>query len=150
MPTALPSPILLPVIALAAWTMVIWVWMYATRLPAMARAGIDGTKLVGSTGGSLRDDLIAAGELRASWVADNYNHLLEQPLLFYVVALVLAMLGAGSGLNQGIAWAYVGLRVVHSLIQVTGNIVKYRFVVFALASIVLMALIVHAVIALIR
>ena len=141
------SPILATVVALAAWTMVMWVWMYATRLPAMARAGIDGTRLIGSTGRSLRDDLVAAGETRASWVADNYNHLLEQPVVFYAVALVLAFTGTGGGLNTLIAWAYVGLRVAHSLVQVSGNVVKYRFVAFSLASIALMMLIARAAIA---
>ena len=68
--------ILLPMLVLAGWTMIVWIWMYATRIPAMGRAGIDGAKMVGATGKSLRDDLTAAGEHRASWVADNYNHLM--------------------------------------------------------------------------
>ena len=138
------SPILAPIVALAAWTMVMWVWMYATRLPAMARAGIDGTKMIGTTGRGLRDQLVAAGEERASWVADNYNHLLEQPVAFYAVALVLAMTGTGGGLNAGLAWAYVALRIAHSLVQATRNIVMIRFSLFALASLTLMALTVHA------
>ncbi|MBC7522117.1 MAG: MAPEG family protein [Sandarakinorhabdus sp.] len=138
------SAILAPVVALAAWTMAIWVWMYATRLPAMARAGIDGAKLVGSTSDSLRADLVAAGEVRASWVADNYNHLLEQPVLFYATALALALLGSGDGLNAALAWAYVGLRIVHSLVQALINRVLLRFLVFALASLVLIGLIVRA------
>lgn len=144
----MPNSILAPVVALAAWTMVMWLWMYATRLPAMARAGIDGTKLVGSTGRGLRDDLVAAGETRASWVADNYNHLLEQPVIFYAVALMLAVSDAGAGLNTTLAWAYVALRIVHSLIQATINIVIYRFAAFALASLALMALIIQAAIGL--
>ena len=139
------SSILTPLVALAAWTMVMWLWMYATRLPAMSRAGIDGTKLVGSTGRSLRDDLVAAGEERASWVADNYNHLLEQPVLFYAVVLTLAVLGAGEGMNLLLAWAYVGLRVAHSLVQVLVNRVLVRFGLFALASLALMGLIFNAV-----
>jgi hypothetical protein len=138
------SAILAPVVALAAWTMTIWVCMYATRLPAMSRAGIDGTKLVGSTSESLRADLVAAGEVRASWVADNYNHLLEQPVLFYATALTLASLGVGEGLNLALAWAYVGLRVVHSLVQVLVNRVLLRFLVFALASLALIGLIARA------
>ena len=85
--------ILLPMLVLAGWTMLIWIWMYATRIPAMGRAGIDGAKMVGSTGKSLRDDLVAAGEVRASWVADNYNHLMEQPTIFYATALALAVMG---------------------------------------------------------
>lgn len=138
------SAILSPVVALAAWTMLMWVWMYATRLPAMSRAGIDSMKLVGANGTSLRAELVAAGELRASWVADNHNHLLEQPVVFYTIALVLALVGAGDGLNATLAWAYVGLRVVHSLVQATVNIVPLRFALFALASLALMALVVHA------
>jgi hypothetical protein len=135
------SALLAPLVALAAWTMVMWVWMYATRLPAMARAGIDGTKLVGSTGRSLRDDLVAAGEVRAAWVADNYNHLLEQPVIFYAVVLALAQLGAGNGTTLTLAWAYVALRVTHSLVQVSSNRVLLRFVVFALASLALVGLV---------
>lgn len=144
------SPIFAPIVALAAWTMVIWVWMYATRLPAMSRARIDGTKLVGSTGRSLRDVLVAAGEERASWVADNYNHLLEQPVVFYAITLVLAMIGQGFGFNLVLAWAYVGLRVVHSLVQVTSNRVMVRFALFALASVALMGLVLHAALALLH
>lgn len=138
------SSILAPIVALALWTMIIWVWMYATRLPAMSRAKIDGIAMVGSTGRSLRDQLVAAGEERASWVADNYNHLLEQPVVFYAVTIVLAVIGAGEGLNLTLAWAYVGLRVVHSLVQILSNRVVIRFSVFALASLCLMALVVHA------
>jgi hypothetical protein len=138
------SAILQPVVALAAWTMIIWIWMYATRLPAMGRAGIDAKNMVGSTGGGLRNDLIAKGEQRASWVADNYNHLHEAPTIFYAVSLVLAMIGQGDNLNATIAWIYVGLRVAHSLLQILSNRVIVRFVLFALSTIVLMMLVTHA------
>ncbi|MFM9852450.1 MAG: MAPEG family protein [Sphingomonadaceae bacterium] len=141
--------ILHPVVALAVWTMIIWIWMYATRLPAMGRAKIDGTKMVGSTGKSLRDDLVAAGEEKASWVADNYNHLHEAPTVFYVVSIVLAMVGQGNGFNAQIAWAYVFLRVAHSLVQILSNRVVVRFGIFALSSIALIMLAVHAYLAVI-
>lgn len=141
------SPILAPVIALAAWTMIIWIWMYATRLPAMNRAKIDGFNMVGSTGRGLRDDLVANGEEKASWVADNYNHLHEAPTVFYVVALTLALIGQGDGLNLTIAWAYVGLRVMHSLVQILSNRVVIRFLLFVLSTLALMALVLHAAIA---
>ena len=140
--------ILGPVVALAAWTMLMWVWMYATRIPAMNRAGIDGVNMVGSTGRSLRDDLVAKGETRASWVADNYNHLHEAPTVFYAICLVLAMIGQGDNLNATIAWAYVGLRVAHSLLQVLSNRVVIRFGLFALSSLALFALVLHAALAL--
>ncbi len=135
--------ILQPVVALLAWTMVMWVWMYATRIPAMNKAGIDGTKLVGSNGASLR----AALPDNVSWKADNYNHLHEAPTLFYAAAIVLAIIGQGDGFNTILAWAYVALRVGHSIVQATINRVMVRFVLFALSSLVLIALILHAAIA---
>lgn len=63
------AAILQPVVALAAWTLVVWAWMYATRIPAMQRAKIDAASLVGKTGASLRQDLIESSERNATWVA---------------------------------------------------------------------------------
>ncbi len=136
--------ILVPMLVLAGWTMLVWLWMYATRLPAMSRAGIDGTKMVGSTGKSLRDDLVAAGEERASWVADNYNHLMEQPTIFYATALALAVMGESGSLAVNLAWGYAALRIVHSLVQILSNRVVIRFAVFALASLCLFGLVLVA------
>lgn len=132
--------ILQPVVALLAWTMVMWVWMYATRIPAMLKAGIDAKGMVGSTGASLRAQLPE----NVSWKADNYNHLHEAPTLFYAVAIVLAIIGQGDGFNTVLAWAYVILRVLHSIVQSTVNRVALRFALFALSSLALMALILHA------
>ena len=136
------AAILQPVVALMIWTMVMWVWMYATRIPAMSKApGIeDPAKMIGSTGAGLRAQLPE----KVSWKADNYNHLHEAPTVFYAVALLLAIIGQGDGMNALLAWIYTGLRVMHSLVQVTANRVLVRFVLFALSSLVLMALILHA------
>ena len=136
--------ILKPVVVLAGWTMVMWAWMYATRLPAMGAAQVDPDKLASDPTTTL-DDLLPA---KVQWKAHNYNHLHEAPTVFYAVALVLAVIGQGSGLNAQIAWAYVALRVVHSLVQATVNKVMVRFMVFALSSLCLIALIVHAALAL--
>ncbi len=132
--------ILQPVVALLAWTMVMWLWMYATRIPAMNKAGIDAKNLVGGEGSSLRGLLPDT----VSWKADNYNHLHEAPTLFYAVAIVLAIIGQGDGLNTTLAWAYTGLRIAHSIVQATINRVIIRFALFALSSLVLMVLIFHA------
>lgn len=129
-----------PVVALAAWTMVMWLWMYVTRIPAMNKAKIDIKNLVGGTGKNL-DGVLPD---KTQWIAHNYNHLHEAPTVFYAVALVLAIIGEGDGLNAQIAWAYVGLRVVHSLIQATINKISLRFSVFALSSLCLIALTVQA------
>jgi hypothetical protein len=135
------SEILKPVVVLAAWSMVMWLWMYATRLPAMKRAGLLDEPMIGGTGASLGPKL----PLTVQWKADNYNHLMEQPTLFYAVAITLALVGAGDSLNAMIAWAYIGLRIAHSLVQVTVNLVKVRFAIFMLSSLCLIMLIVHAV-----
>ena len=135
--------ILQPVVALAAWTMVMWLSMYATRLPAMRAAKIDTAGLVGGTGRNL-DGVVPD---KVQWIAHNYNHLHEAPTVFYAVALVLAIVGQGDGLNATIAWVYVALRVLHSLWQATVNKVMVRFLLFSLSSLALIALIVHAAIA---
>jgi hypothetical protein len=134
------APILAPVVALICWTLVMWLWMYATRLPGMKRAGIDAKDLVGTNGADLR----ARIDPRWQWPADNYNHLMEQPTIFYAVCLVLAMVGWGHGINATIAWVYVGLRILHSLVQVLSNRVLVRFAVFSLATLALIALAIHA------
>lgn len=133
--------ILQPVVALLAWTMVMWVWMYATRIPAMNKAGIkpDDARNTGALASLLPEQV--------QWKANNYNHLHEAPTLFYAVAIVLAIIGQGDGLNTIIAWAYVGLRVAHSIVQATINRVAIRFGIYALSSLALMALILHAAIA---
>jgi hypothetical protein len=138
------AEILQPVVVLAAWTMLVWLWMYATRIPAMNRAGIDGVNMTASTGKSLRDDLVAKGEHKASWIADNYNHLHEAPTVFYAVAITLAIIGWGDGMNADIAWAYVGLRIAHSLVQALWNRVIVRFLLFILSTLCLIALTLHA------
>lgn len=135
------SEILQPVVILAAWTMVMWLWMYATRIPAMSRnPNIDAKTKVGGTGKDL-DGLLPE---QVQWKAHNYNHLHEQPTLFYAICIVLAITGWGDGMNAFLAWIYVGLRILHSLVQVTSNRVLVRFVLFALSSLVLIALIFHA------
>jgi hypothetical protein len=139
------SPILTPVVALVAWSLVMMFWMVAARVPAMRAKGIDLRTAIGGRPGVL-DGVI---DERAQWKAHNYIHLMEQPTLFYAIALTLALIGQGDGLNAILAWIYVGLRVVHSLVQATVNIIRYRFLAFLLSSLVLLALTVHALIALI-
>ena len=137
------AEIMQPIAVLAAWTMVMWVWMYVTRIPAMTAAKVDADELVRQGGPSL-DQLLPA---KTQWKAHNYNHLHEAPTVFYAVALALALIGQGDGLNATLAWAYVGLRIVHSLVQATINKVMVRFLIFALSSLVLMALTLHLVLA---
>jgi hypothetical protein len=134
------SPILAPVVALVAWTLIMMVWMFGARISAMRRAGIDLNKRVGGRGANLEGSI--ADEVM--WKSHNYSHLLEQPTLFYAIALTLALMDMGHGINYWLAWAYVGLRIVHSLIQSTYNRVAHRFIIFGLSSFCLLGLTVHA------
>jgi hypothetical protein len=134
------SPILVPVVALVAWSLVMMVWLYVARLSAMRRAGISLKGRVGSRGSQL-DGVV---DDNVQWKSHNYTHLMEQPTLFYAIAITLALMDFGSGINYWLAWAYVILRVLHSLVQATVNIVRYRFLLFTLASFCLLGLTVHA------
>ena len=132
------TDILSPVVALLLLTSAVWVWMYITRLPAVRQAGMKLDPHLPK--GQQMSELPA----RVRWKADNYNHLLEQPTMFYAVALTLALLGAGEGLNVTLAWCYVGLRVVHTLQQTLWNKIEVRFVLFSLSTLVLITLIIRA------
>jgi hypothetical protein len=131
----LSTEILAPVTALLLLTCVVWAWMYATRIPAIQKMGMK------------MDPHLPKGQQmselppRVRWKADNYNHLLEQPTMFYAVTLTLALLGAGEGLNVTLAWCYVGLRVIHTLQQTLWNKIEVRFLLFSLSSLVLIAMV---------
>ena len=126
--------LLAPLMVLVLWTFAMCVWMYATRIPAMIRLRV------------AYDPRRPVGEFQAQlppavrWKADNYNHLMEQPTIFYAVALTLAFLGADGSFNAALAWAYVGVRVVHSFVQATMNIIPLRFAIFIVGTLVLLVL----------
>jgi hypothetical protein len=132
---------LAPVVALVMWTHAMWIWMYATRIPAIRRARM---RLDPE---APRGEQMASLPPRVRWKADNYNHLMEAPTLFYAVAITLALVDPDE-VNRAIAWTYVGLRVVHSLVQALVNKIEVRFGVFVLSSIALIVLSVRAAIAL--
>lgn len=132
------SPILGPVIALVLWTHIMWAWMYATRLPAIRKS-----KMVLDPAAP-RGEQMATLPPRVRWKADNYNHLFEQPTIFYAVALTLALVGHGGGSNAMLAWAYVGMRIAHSIFQATVNKIEIRFGLFFLSGLVLITLTINA------
>ena len=133
-----------PVVALVAWSMVMWLWMYATRLPAVRAAKMK------FDSDAPRGQQMATLPASVRWKADNYNHLMEQPTLFYALAISLALVGEGSGANLYLAWTYVALRIVHSLVQVLNNTIEIRFLLFAISNIPLIALTFNAAMALVQ
>ncbi len=130
---------LLAVFALNALTAIMMLWMYATRLPAMQRAGLDPQTAAHVA------DLHGKLPQSAERVADNYNHLTEAPTIFYAVALGIVVIGAADPLHGACAWAYVGFRALHSLVQATINRVALRFVLFSLSWLALIVMIGRAI-----
>jgi hypothetical protein len=137
------SPIFAPAIVLVLWSLVMLGWLAVTRLPAMSKAGIDLTSVVGARGANLEGVVPD----KVNWKAHNYAHLMEQPTLFYATVIILGVIGQGGGLNLQLAWAYVGLRIAHSIVQATWNRVAVRFALFCLSTVALLALALHAAIA---
>lgn len=133
------APMIAPALALVIWSLVMLVWMAALRIPALAKLKIDPEQARGGRGQDL--DRILPREV--NWPAHNYVHLMEQPTIFYATVLAIAILGAGTPLTVGLAWTYVGLRVIHSIWQATVNSIPVRSSLFFLSSLVLLVLAVN-------
>ena len=135
------SPLLGPVVALVAWSLVVMVWMAVARAREFRRLGITPHSIPNGARGS---DLEGRADPRAQWKAHNYLHLMEQPTIFYAIVFALVLMNFDAPINVWLAWAYVSFRVLHSVLQSTVNVVRYRLVLFALSSFCLLALTVHA------
>ena len=135
-------PILAPAAVLVLWSLIVLAWMTTTRFSAFAKTGL---KLSEAEPGSRYVDVESTMPAKVNWKSHNYTHLMEQPTLFYAVVAVLALAGAGSGISVWFAWAYVGLRVVHSIWQGTVNIIAVRVTLFTLSTLALWVLAIIAV-----
>ena len=136
------TQIILPVIALVGWSLVMWIWMYATRLPAMKKAKIK------PDSDAVNGEQLATLPAQVRWKADNYTHLMEQPTIFYALVFSVHLIGEGHEVNLWLAWGYVLLRVIHSFVQTLGNIIELRFCVFLLSTLCLFGLTINAALAL--
>jgi len=137
------SPLLGPVVALVIWSIVMLVWLTIKRRPFIT----SGAEIPPGSRGS---DLEARHPGSAHWPAHNYQHLMEQPTIFYAIVFALVLMGFDAWINVYLAWAYVGLRILHSIVQSTVNVVRLRFALFLLATISLACLAIHAAIFLIH
>jgi hypothetical protein len=133
------SPLLGPIVALVAWSLVMLIWMAAKRLPLLRGKPIPD--------GARGEDMPKGPH---NWPAHNYQHLMEQPTIFYAIVLALILMGFDGPINVWLAWAYVALRVIHSVVQATINRVSIRFPIFALSTLCLVCLTIHAAIFLIH
>jgi len=127
------APVLLPAVALVAWTAVVWIWMYVMRISVIRRERIPTQALADRERGR---KLLA----EATKPADNLANLFELPVLFYVGLIVFHVTGTADGTVLAMGWSYVALRIVHSIIHITYNRVLHRFTVYVLSSLVLFGL----------
>ncbi|GGH06141.1 membrane protein [Glycocaulis albus] len=132
---------MVPLLALVCWTLVMWLWMYATRIPAMQKAKINPARMKEKS----EMDVLPRSVRQ---IADNHNHLHEQPVIFYALVTYSHLVGVGDAINIGFAWTYVILRVIHSLVQGTINFIPLRFGIYALATICLFVIAIRNLIAL--
>jgi hypothetical protein len=131
------SPLLAPIVALVAWSLVMLIWMAIKRRPFVTNRG----EIPPGTRGA---DLEAKYPGAAHWPAHNYVHLMEQPTLFYAIVFALILMRFDAPINLWLAWGYVALRIVHSIVQATVNVVRIRFLIFALSTLCLVGLTTHA------
>lgn len=127
---------LYPMFALAAWTIVVLMLVPLRRVRSALRreVGVDDFKYGES----------AAVPGSVSIPNRNYMNLLELPMLFYIVCIVLYVSAGASTTAIALAWAFVALRVVHSAIHLTYNRVVHRLAAFTVANVVLVLLWVDA------
>ena len=137
------NSILAPAAVLVVWSIIMLIWVVATRLPALSKIGVDLTKAVGGRGADIDPNVPPS----VAWKSHNYAHLMEQPTLFYATIMILAVSNSATPLMVSFAWGYTILRIIHSIWQATINKVGIRFVFFLLSSICLGILAVHALLA---
>ena len=123
------DPIWMPCSAMVGLTGLVWVKLYADRLGEMRARKIDPQSL--ATAGAL------AGRLERTQAAENFRNLFEVPVLFYLLCVALALNGGSTPGFVAAAWAYVGLRTLHSFIHVTYNRVMHRFLAYVASTLLL-------------
>ncbi len=134
------AQMLAPAAALVLWTLIMLIWVAASRFPAMAKLGRSVKSAAPGGRGQNLDGVLPDA---VQWKSHNYTHLMEQPTIFYPVVVIIALMGAGAG-DVALAWGYVALRIVHSVWQATVNTLPVRFTLFILSTICLLLLAIHA------
>ena len=124
--------VLMPVFAMAGLSFIVWLRLYQTRLAEMKSKRIHPQRVASSSG--------MAQLVEDSRAADNFRNLFELPVLFYEAVLMAAVSGIATDLFLALAWTFVVLRIVHSVIHCTYNRVMHRFTAYLLSSLVLWAI----------
>jgi len=132
-----PDVIFQPMLVMMGLTLIVWVYMYARRIPFITQSG-------------LRPDQVTPAELArlsppsVSNPSDNLKNLFELPTVFYAIALYLHAVGQVDGVYVVLAWVVVGFRILHSAVHCTVNIVLLRFWLYAISAVALWVMVVRA------
>lgn len=126
--------ILEPALAMVVLTFVVWSVMYVLRLGYITAKKLDVQSL------SSPEKMSAALPEHVNNAANNLKNLFEVPVLFYVVCFYIAVVGTSSQTLVTLAWAYVSLRALHSLVHCSVNIVKLRFTFYFASCVVLITM----------
>ena len=122
------SPLFVPFAGMMLLTMVVWIYMYARRLPFLARSGMLRQRRI------TPEELAQRSPPAVAMPSDNLKNLFEMPTLFYAVVLYLAATGQVDGAYVAAAWAFFLLRVAHSIVHCTFNFIPLRFVVYVASA----------------
>jgi hypothetical protein len=123
--------ILQPAMAMFMLTFFVWVWMAVTRLSYLY-------------GNRVHPQKVATPELMNQLVpesiqnpANNFKNLFEMPVIFYALCGYLSVAGKVDGIYVSMGWLFVFFRAIHSFVHCTHNVVRYRFMAYALSSCIL-------------
>ena len=130
--------ILKPVVVLVLWSIVMFIWA------AVARSHDPKARKVGMTAMKRPAAIHHLMSPFSQNKIDNYNHLMEQPTIFYAIVVVLAVSGGSTPVTTGLSWAYITSRLVHSVVQATGNDVRIRLPLFLIGTLLIVALGINA------
>ena len=136
----IPYSLIAPMVALVGWTIVVLFWA-VIRIQVSARSPDSAMDVNKMPRGTRARDVEAHLPPEASWPRHNYEHLVEQPTLFYAAMTALALMHADHSINVWLAWGYVAFRIVHSFQQIFG---KVRAIGFVGSTLCLIGLVLHA------
>jgi len=122
-----------PVVAMVGLTLVVWLWMYATRLTTLFRSGANPQDLADDE----KFDAILGAVKDPS---DNFSNHFEIPILFHLGMIVAFVAGFADETYTKLGWAFVVFRALHSLVHLTSNRIRFRFATYLFASIAMWAI----------
>jgi len=122
-------PTLYPLLAMVGLTLMVWVWMYITRVSAVIKGELKMDDFQSAQKNSYPD--------RVTFASDNIGNLFEMPVLFYSISILLYITHTFSETQLILAWCYVGFRSLHSLIHCSYNNVLHRLLSYLVSSLIL-------------